>query len=82
MGIFRTHLLSLLSSPQPILLKKKKKKSNLFQVTLNCRATETGKMVLKSPHSRIVDGLNHAASTIPKLSLGVHLSGQDCQPLE
>lgn len=63
MGIFRTHLLSLLSSPQPILLKKKKK-NNLFQVTLNCHATETRKMVLKSPHSRIADGLD-AASTIP-----------------
>lgn len=43
---------------------KKKKKNNLFQVTLNCHATETRKMVLKSPHSRIADGLD-AASTIP-----------------
>ena len=61
MGIFKTHLLSLLSSPTLL----KKKKSNLHQVMLTCWATDTVKVVLQSSHSRITDGLNHVVSTVP-----------------
>lgn len=49
---------------------------------LTCWATDTVKVVLKSSHSRMADGLNHIVSTVPKVSLRVHLSAQACQPLQ
>lgn len=78
--IVRTYLVSLLSSPNLAILLLSKQP---IPSDIGLQAFETGKVVPIWSHSRVADSLNHAASTVPSLSLSVYpISEQNCEPRE